>query len=59
MELFANFQRSLPMPFYTAADGIENLAAHWGVEDHDPARRCAENLRDKPDLGLWSDPTLF
>ena len=50
IDLFQNFQRSLPMPFFTARNGIENLIAHWGLQNR--SAPCSKNLVLAPDVGM-------
>lgn len=38
------------MPFFTSANALENLAAHWAVRQPEAAQSMSDAL--KPDLGI-------
>ena len=54
--MYQNFQCSLPMPFFSARTGIENLVAHWGFRN--PSAPCSKDFTLAPDIGKCIVPVM-
>ena len=47
-----NFQRGVPMASYSAADGFDNLAAHFPSPAAATFKTAAAYIQHKPDIGM-------